>query len=82
MKKTDLLRKCIDMFDEKIKNLTDDIATLQTRLDTLKKCRSEILYDFSEALTQEYLDETNTMYAEEPDELTYWDGDESDRMQH
>ena len=82
MKKTDVLQKCIEVFDEKIRNLTSDIATLQTRLDMLKKCRSEFLYDRAEALTQEYLDERNIMYAEEPNEFTHWDGDETDKIQY
>ena len=82
MKKTDVLQKCIEVFDEKIGNLESEIATLQTRLDMLKKCRSEFLYDHTEALTQEYLDERNIMYAEEPDEFTHWDGDESDRIMY
>ena len=78
MKKTDILQRCVAMFDEKIKNITDEIGSLETKLDMLKKCRSEFLYDFVEAQTQEYLDERNMMYAEEPDELTYWDGDITD----
>ena len=82
MTKTDILQKCVAMFDEKIKNITDEIASLETKLDMLKQCRSEFLYDFVEAQTQEYLDGRNMMYAEEPDELTYWDGDDTDRIQY
>ena len=78
MTKTDVLQKCVAMFDEKIMNLSTEIASLEAKLDILKKCRSEFLYDFVEAQTQEFLDERNMMYAEEPDELTYWDGDITD----
>lgn len=81
MNKATLLSKCLGLFDEKIEQITKEMQQLQERMDMLKKCRTEFLYDFTEAYIQEEIypeapEAPDTLTY--PDELTYWDGDITD----
>jgi hypothetical protein len=70
------------MFDEKISDVKDVIHSLELKLNMLEHCRAEFKDDLMEAETQAYLEKQMLKYAEEPDELTHWDGDDTDRIQY